>query len=93
MRRPRIAPVLRQGIGRENFLVKNDRVAKFQDGHAEKQPERERIKLIRGEFFPGLHWPQFGGMRSKMQFQQTDFERERFLHIRMQHPLGFVHDL
>jgi hypothetical protein len=93
MRRPGIAPIFGEGIGRKNFLVENDRVSEFQNGEAEEQPEGEHVKFIRGEFFPGHHWPQFGGRRSKMQFQQTDLEREGFLDIGMQHPLGFIHDL
>src|ERR1035437_2323624 len=30
---------------------------------------------------------------SKLQFEQADFERERFLHVRMQQPLGLLEHL
>ena len=68
-------------------MVEDDRVTEFPKRQSEEQPERKCVNLIRGEFVFGLHSRKFVRIRSEMQFQQSDFERERLMDVGVQQPL------
>ena len=78
MQRPGFIEKFNQRVRRGYFVVEDDGIAKLPDTQAEKKSKRERVKFRRGEVFH----------RSKLQFQQADFERERLLHVGMEQPLG-----
>jgi hypothetical protein len=74
-----------------DLIVQNDGVAEFPDGQTQKKPEGQRkIKFgATGDSGRALHHAGFYAPAAKleMQFQQADFQRERFLHVRVQQPL------
>ena len=83
----------RKGIGWGNFLIEDDGIAKFQNAKTQEKSEGEREKFVGSKDFSGLHWPQFAGTPSKMQFQQTDFEGQGFLDIGVEDALRFFQNL
>ena len=74
-------------------MVENDWIAELPDAQAEKKSERERINFVRGDFCLRLHLRNCVRAPLKMQFQQTDFQRERFLNVRMQQFLRLLQRL
>ena len=76
-------------------MVEDDRVAELPKCQPEEQPEHERVNMVEGRASgveggavdlltaPGFRLQ----AHLKMQFQQTDFERECLLHIGVQQPL------
>ena len=70
-------------------MIENDRVAEFQDAEPKKKAEYERADIDCGEFFSGRHCRKFVCNQLEMQFQQADFQGERFLNVSVQQALRF----